>query len=820
MSLENISSTKSTSVVESAIEHQIRTIMLEEGNVDCRCPLIFDGEIHRFSTQDGGRNNSNGWYIIYSNQPIAGAYGDWSAGISHTFCIKSLNTLSSIERDKHNARMKQAYAKRDTAKKASTIKANQKANSIWSNSKPTTHYHYLKSKGVQSHGLRQNKNEQLIVPLLDTSDEIHSLQFINKNGSKYFLSDGVIKGHFYPIGEVTKTICICEGYATAASVFETTGYYSIVAFNANNLEVVAKIIRGKYPSSDIIICGDNDQFKSSNAGKKFAHKAAKAINARLVLPQFKSLEFKPTDFNDLYRLEGGTEVKHQIEFSVSVHDFNFGENKEVDLIPAIIPLNEQSAPPFDNVLPSWLGAMVNEVTRVTETPVELAMSYGLSTIATCCQKKFVVSLPSGHTEPTNIWTLTGLKSGNRKSKVLEHMINPLQDWEIKNAAEKLQEKTEAEELIRIIESKIDAIRKNASKIKNVAEARELQIEISKFKKEMPDIPKIKQLWAQDVTAEKIGAAMAENGDEMSIFSAEGGIFEIMGGRYNNGIPNIDIFLQSHAGDAVRVDRGSRDSIYMRRPSLTMGLSPQPSVVEGLASIRGFRGRGLLARFLYTLPKSPLGYRELDDLPLDQSIENDYANGIESLLNINTISDEFGEIVPTVLSLERNAFEDWKQFQRYIETQMRPNESLENISDWASKLPSAALRIAALLHCVLTHNPQVLCVISSKTMRQALVICAHFKAHAIVVFNMMGADPTLAKARKVLDWIVRNRHKTFTARNCFQSLKSTNSRMADLDQAFDVLLERHYIFKAETPKHSKGGRPSLVFTVNPELTKEY
>jgi len=318
MSLENISSTKSTPVMESDIEHQIRTIMLEEGNVDCRCPLIFDGEIHRFSTQDGERNNSNGWYIIYSNQPIAGAYGDWSIGISHTFCTKSLHSLSLIERNEHNARMKQALAKRDADKKASSIKAKQNANSIWSNSQPTVHHHYLQNKGIQSHRLRQNKTKQLIVPVQDTSGEIHSLQFINKDSSKYFLSDGAIKRHFYPIGEVTKTICICEGYATAASVFETTEYYSIVAFNANNLEVVAKIIRGKYPSSDIIICGDNDQFKSSNTGVKYATEAAKAINDRLVFPQFKLLESKPTDFNDLHRLEGGIEVKRQIDDAVSV----------------------------------------------------------------------------------------------------------------------------------------------------------------------------------------------------------------------------------------------------------------------------------------------------------------------------------------------------------------------------------------------------------------------------------------------------------------------------------------------------------------------
>jgi len=318
MTFEDFSSTKSTPVnnstplADNSIEHQIRAAMLDEGNIDYQDPIHIDGEIHRFSTQYGKSSNKSGWYVFFSDDPIAGAYGDWSVGITHKFCTKLLKTLSPIERDAFNARMKQALAKRDADKKASSMKAKQNANSIWSSSQPTVHHGYLQNKGIPSHGLRQNKTEQLIVPMQDTSGEIHSLQFINKDGTKYFLSGGATKGHSYPIGEVTETICICEGYSTAASVFATTGYYSIVAFNANNLEVVAKIIRDKYPSSDIIICGDNDQFKSSNVGKKSACKAAKAINARLVLPQFKSLESKPTDFNDLHRLEGGTVVKRQI----------------------------------------------------------------------------------------------------------------------------------------------------------------------------------------------------------------------------------------------------------------------------------------------------------------------------------------------------------------------------------------------------------------------------------------------------------------------------------------------------------------------------
>ena len=105
---------------------------------------------------------------------------------------------------------------------------------------------------------------------------------------------------------------------------------------------------------------------------------------------------------------------------------------------------------------------------------------------------------------------------------------------------------------------------------------------------------------------------------MAIISDEGGIFDILAGRYNNGVPNLDLFLQSHAGAAVRVDRGSRPSVMMDEPALTLILSPQPDVLQGLASKPGFRGRGLLARFLFMLPVSKIGYRSGNTKPVPET----------------------------------------------------------------------------------------------------------------------------------------------------------------------------------------------------------
>ena len=53
-------------------------------------------------------------------------------------------------------------------------------------------------------------------------------------------------------------LLVAEGYATGATLHEATGLPVAVAFNAGNLEAVAKAYRAADPSRPIIIAGDND----------------------------------------------------------------------------------------------------------------------------------------------------------------------------------------------------------------------------------------------------------------------------------------------------------------------------------------------------------------------------------------------------------------------------------------------------------------------------------------------------------------------------------------------------------------------------------
>ena len=158
----------------------------------------------------------------------------------------------------------------------------------------------------------------------------------------------------------------------------------------------------------------------------------------------------------------------------------------------------------------------------------------------------------------------------------------------------------------------------------------------------------------DATPERLGVLLADHGECLAWLSSEGGVFDLLQGRYSNGIPNLDLVLKVHSGEPERVNRGLCTAVYLRSPLLSIGLSPQPELLRGLAAKPGFRGRGLLGRFLYLLPPSPLGYRALRSNPVPDGVRDAYAGGIRAMLDWEPATDKHGDERDEALS-EHHAF---------------------------------------------------------------------------------------------------------------------------------------------------------------------
>ena len=490
--------------------------------------------------------------------------------------------------------------------------------------------------------------------------------------------------------------------------------------------------------------------------------------------------------------------------------------------PEMVPLDAPNLPRLDLAhLPGWAGDYASALAADTETPPELAAGMILVTCATAAARRLRVMVKPGYFEPCNLWAVVALPPGNRKSAVQSAATAPLVAWERDQSEIMVPEITRITSERKTLEARAKEKRNKAAREKDDNKAKELAREAADLEAELPEVPMPPQIWTSDATPERLGSLLAEHGECMAWLSSEGGIFDLLQGRYSNGIPNLDLVLKAHSGDPERVDRGSRSAVYLRSPRLSIGLSPQPDVLRGLAAKPGFRGRGLLGRFLYLLPLSPLGFRALQSKPVPEGVDDAYAAGLRAMLDWEPAEDEHGDEQPHLLRLSEDAHAEWHKFALEIEKQMRPGRELEHFTDWAGKAPGAAARLAGVLHGIKhAHGRPWEATITLETMNAALEIIAVITRHSLAALDMMGADPTIAAARLVWDWIERGRLARFTVREAFNALRGTFPRVAKLREALEALEERGYVEVIEPPRDGPGRPPSPTVRVRPEIARAW
>lgn len=128
----------------------------------------------------------------------------------------------------------------------------------------------------------------ILIPLADLDGQIWSHQSINGNGTKLFPKYGRKQGLCHWIGrqEDMGVIALAEGYATAASVFEATGWPVVVCIDVGNMAHIGRALRERHPASRLIIAGDDDpKPDGSNPGRRQAEALALELGATAVFPR-------------------------------------------------------------------------------------------------------------------------------------------------------------------------------------------------------------------------------------------------------------------------------------------------------------------------------------------------------------------------------------------------------------------------------------------------------------------------------------------------------------------------------------------------------
>jgi hypothetical protein len=231
-----------------------------------------------------------------------------------------------------------------------------------------------------------------------------------------------------------------------------------------------------------------------------------------------------------------------------------------------------------------LRAFVAAEATATQTLIDLAAMLGLSVVSAACAKKIVVQVKPGYREPVNIYTVTTLPSGSRKTAVFADVTAPLEEFERSETKRTAGEIAKARAAHKIRQARLRRLQEQAAnpeeknRQKHAEEAEALAAELA-----TTPLPTPLRCIADDCTPEKLPALLADNGGRIAVMSPEGDVFDLMAGRYSsrNG-PNFGVFLKGHAGDSIRVDRVGRPPEYVNAPAITIGLAVQPDVIRGLA----------------------------------------------------------------------------------------------------------------------------------------------------------------------------------------------------------------------------------------------
>lgn len=260
---------------------------------------VADADIHRFHVPGDRAGSENGWYVLFADGIAAGCFGSWKAGATHTW--SSREPANPLEAEQVRQRIEQARQRRQIEQQQRQHAAAEYAGRLWRDARRADPAHaYLAAKGIRPHSLRQHGSE-LLIPLYHAG-QLLNLQRIGAEGAKRFLPGGRVKGCYSPLGSIDPqgTLYICEGWATGATIHESTGCPVACALNAGNLKPVALALRAKYPLINLVIAGDDDRQTEGNPGRSAANAAALASSALVTFPKWPAnAPLALSDFNDL-----------------------------------------------------------------------------------------------------------------------------------------------------------------------------------------------------------------------------------------------------------------------------------------------------------------------------------------------------------------------------------------------------------------------------------------------------------------------------------------------------------------------------------------
>ncbi|MCZ4099869.1 YfjI family protein [Streptomyces sp. H39-C1] len=484
-----------------------------------------------------------------------------------------------------------------------------------------------------------------------------------------------------------------------------------------------------------------------------------------------------------------------------------------------VPLAPPPPIPLDASKLRGIGKMAEAVAKSLQVPVDLPAWLGMAVASTAIGGRRTVSPKTDWVEPVTLYTMPVAAPGEMKSPALTHMAKPIYEEQKRRrdldkfaVARDQQDRRIAESCVSDSETKIvkaDTPEKR-KKARDALDLARNELEA------MGDPEVLTQLIADDTTPEAAVDIIAEQGQRLAVLSTESSFLANVGGRYSKSA-NPEIVLKAWNHEPHSVNRKGGKVLILDRPNLSLGLAVQPGFLTGMGETGDvFEARGLMARFIFSMPESRVGDREYDTDSIPAEVRATYNAAVVRMMETLWDNEQYLE-----MDLDPKAKELFKTFWEALEPRHKAHGDLAAVEGWAKKLPGQVLRIAAVL--TLFEAPDSLTV-SGEIMDDAISLVPYMIGHARLVADLMSSErqSKLGPARAVLDWLRRTQTiGRFPAGDVEKGVRGQQwcTSMEDVDAAISLLLSSGWLRRIDPPERPEGakGRPQKArFVAHPAV----
>ena len=754
------------------------------------------GKLERIQAPNDKPKQKSGWYI-YNEIPDdfhkgayigIGVFGNWKGSPERVvWTSKHRESMSPVESARFEEQLRTEKLIRDEAMALVRSEAAQKAAQIWAGATaaPLGHPYLVRKQIKPSGGIRVSRGK-IIVPVME-EEKLTSLQFIDTDGGKRFLSGGKVKGCYFKISGTDDTIYVAEGYATAATVHEITECSVYTAFNAGNLMEVTSVVRVLHPDAKIIIAGDDDHKTEGNPGRTKANAAGERHGCKVIFPEVSGDD---TDFNDMARSKDVESVRVAI---AKTQEVPF-DGEPLDLLAKFEPKTF----PIE-ILPPVLRDFVREQSElIGSDPAILAVS-SIVVCASAINDNLKVQpkqYDPTYTESARLWGAIIGAPSTRKTPAISKAMGPVKvaqgQWAREDAP--LLEKHEIDlKLHKKLESNYISERVKSPDKNSTAPKK-------------PEKPSRRRSYVEDITVEALSDVMVDNDRGILLYADELSGFFGSFGAYSPGKADKDRghYLELWNGGPRQIDRVLNGSKFIPNWSGCILGGIQPGPMQKIAS--KVEDDGLLQRFLPVICR-------------DAKMETDRRPNMDAIDGYKVLVHRIYEYKPhdKPLKLDAGAQEIRREFLKFATQSGVLGALSSKLGAHLGKYGGIYERMLLTFHVVEALGTGDIVPDSISEQTAAVVsdlMRKFFFSHATAFYlDILGDTPDYTAARAVAGYILASEISEITNRviqGNVRQMRALNQR--DRQRVMEILTMSSWV----TPIDSYKPNGPTKWSVNPRV----